>query len=100
MASRPFVDVALHVGLHRGPLHRLDQVHDQPPQRGRVLNLGPGLLEDFAEHPRLLAEFFEDVAVVGFEFVALPLQQALPAELGRHDGRAVVRRLGHARRPS
>ena len=55
---------------------------------------GRGLLEDFAEHPRLLAEFFKDVPVVGFEFVAFPLQQALPVELRRDDGRAVVRRLG------
>ena len=62
-------------------------------QRGRVLDFGPGLLEDFAQHPRLLAEFFEDVPVVGFQFVAFQLQQALPAELRRHDGLAVVGRL-------
>ena len=94
LGQQPLVNVALHVGLHRRPFHRVDQVHDQPAQRGRVLNLGPGLLEDFAEHPRLLAEFFEAVPVVRFQLVAVPLQQVPPAEFRRHDGRPVVRRLG------
>ena len=94
LGQQPLVDVALHVGLHRRPVLGVDQVHDQPPQRGRVLDLRPGLLEDLAQHPRLLAEFFEDVPVVGLQFVAVPLQQARPAELRRHDGLAVVRRLG------
>ena len=78
----------------------VDQVHDQPPQRGRVLDFGPGLLEDFAEHPRLLAEFFEDVPVVGFEFVAFPLQQALPSRTwpGRWAGGCTA--AWSARRPS
>ena len=52
----------------------VDQVDDQPPQRGRVLDLLPGLLEDLAQHPRLLAEFFEDVPVVDFQFVAVQLR--------------------------
>ena len=72
----------------------VDQVHDQPLQRGRVLDLRPGLLEDFAQHARLLAQFFQDVPVVGLQFVAVELQQARPAQRRRHDGLAVVRRLG------
>jgi hypothetical protein len=90
--EQTFVDVALHVRVHRGPLHRVDQVHDQPAERGRVLNVGPGLFEDFAEHPRPLAEFFEGVAILSFQLVAFQLQQTLPAVLRRHDGRAVVGR--------
>ncbi len=93
LGQQPFVDVALDVGLHRRPLLGVDQVHDQPLERGRVLDLLPSLLEDLAQHPRLLAEFFEDVPVVDFQLVAVPLEQALPAELRRHDRLAVVRRL-------
>jgi hypothetical protein len=36
----------------------VDQVHDEPAERGGVLNLGAGLLEDFAQHSGLFAEFF------------------------------------------
>jgi hypothetical protein len=35
------------------------------------------------------------VAVMGLKLVAVQLEQILPAEFGRHDGRAVERRLGH-----
>ena len=94
LGEQPLVDVALHVGLHRRPLLGSMRSTISRRKRGGVLDLGPGLLEDFAEHPWLLAEFFQEVAVMGLEFVAVQLQQALPAELRRHDGRAVVRRLG------
>ena len=63
-------------------------------KRGRVLDFGPGLLEDFAQHPRLLAEFFEDVPVMGLQFVAVELHQARPTQRRRHDRLAVVGRLG------
>ena len=93
LGEQPFVDVPLHVGLHGGPFLHVNQVHDQPSQRSRVLDFGPCLLEDFAQHSRLFSEFFEDVPIVGYEFVVLPLQQAFPIELSRNDGRLVVRRL-------
>src|SRR5579872_1273009 len=92
LGEQPFVDVALHVGVHRRPLFHVDQIHDQSPQRRRILNFWSSLLEDFPQHSRLLAEFFEAVPVMVFEFVALPFQEALPAELRRDDGRSVIRR--------
>ncbi len=52
------------------------------------------------EHARLLAEFFEDVAVVDFQFVAVQLQQALPAELRAGRWACGCTAAGSARRPS
>jgi hypothetical protein len=92
LGQQPLVDIALDVGLHRRPCLGADQIHDQPPQRRRVLDLLPSLLEDRAQHPRLLAQFFQDVPVMHLQFVAVPLQQAGPPQFRRHDRPAVVRR--------
>ena len=94
LRQQSLVDVALHVGLHRHPLLGLDQVHDQPTKRGGVLDLRPRLLEDFAEHPRLRAEVFQDVAILGLQFVAFLAQQACPVVASRDDRLPVVGRLG------
>ena len=95
LGEQPFVDVSLHVGFHARPLHRFYEIDDQSPQRGRVLNVGPSLLENLAEHPRLLAEFLQRVPVMDLKFIPLLLEQRLPTMLRRHDGRPAVRRLGH-----
>ena len=55
LGEQPFVDIPLHISIHLGQFLHVDEVHDQPPQRGRVLDFRPSLLEDFAQHPRLLA---------------------------------------------
>ena len=47
--SRALVGVALHVGVDRGPRLLVDQVHDQPPQLGRVLDAVLRLAEDRAQ---------------------------------------------------
>ena len=80
LGEQPLVDVALHVRLHRHPLLGLDQVHDQATERDRVLDLRLRLLEDLAEHPRLRAEVFEDVAIMGLQGVAFLAQQARPVD--------------------
>ncbi len=94
LGQQALVNVALHVGLHRQPLLLVDQVHDQAAQQGGVLDLRLGLLEDRPQHPRLAAQVFEDVAVVGLQAVALLRQQARPVVALGHDGLAAVGRLG------
>ena len=49
-------------------------------ERGGVLDILPRLFEDRPEHPGLLAQFIENLAVVSFEFFAVALQQAGPIE--------------------
>ena len=46
LGQQALLDVALHVRMHRHPVLGLDQVHDQPLERRRVLDLLPGLPED------------------------------------------------------
>jgi hypothetical protein len=94
LGQQPLVDIALDVRLHRRPGLAADQIHDQPPQRRRVLDLLPSLLEDRPQHPRLLAQFFQHVPVMHLQFVPVPLQQTGPPQFRRHDRPAVVRRLG------
>ena len=48
LLQQPLVGVALHVGVERDPLLAVDQVDDQPPQLGRVLDLVLRLAEDDA----------------------------------------------------
>jgi hypothetical protein len=90
-ASSP-VDVPLHVRLHRRPLLGVDEVDDQPPQRGRVLDLLPRLLEDLPQHPHLPAQLLEDVPVVRLELLPVALEQARPVEPSRNDRLPVPRR--------
>jgi hypothetical protein len=39
LLQQAFIGIALHIGGEAGPLLLVDQVHDQPPQFGRVLDL-------------------------------------------------------------
>jgi len=93
LREQTLVDVALHVRLHRHPLLGLDQIHDQATERDRVLDFGLRLLEDLAEHPRLRAEFFEDVAILGLQGIAFLAEQARPVIASRDDRLPVVGRL-------
>ena len=90
--QQAFVDIAFDIGLHAGPVFGVDQLDDQAAERGGVLDILPRLFEDRPEHPGLAAQFIENLAVVSFEFFAVALQQAGPAEFGGHDRFAVVRR--------
>jgi hypothetical protein len=71
----------------------LSKVHDQSTQLGRILNLVLRLAEDHPKHARPFAEFFEGLAVVSFEIVAIQLQQRIPAESLWDGGRFVEGRL-------
>ena len=65
-SSKPFVDVALDVGVHAHPLHLVDHV-DQAVELGRVLNLVLRLGEDLAQHVLALAEFAQQLDVMRFQ---------------------------------
>ena len=91
LLEQPFVGVALHVGGERRPLLPIDQIDDQPPQFGRILDLVLGLAEDHAQHALLPAERLQHVTIVDFQIVAV-LQQAGPVESCGNDRRLVVRR--------
>src|SRR5438093_1178530 len=54
--KQPFIGVALNVGVEREPGLAVDQVDDQPPQLGRILNPVLRFAEDDAEHPGSPAE--------------------------------------------
>ena len=69
--SSPLVGVALDVGGEAGPLFLVDQVHDQPAQFGRVLDLVLGLAENDPEHAGFFAERVEDMPVMRLQFVAV-----------------------------
>ncbi len=49
--------------------------------------------EDRAEHPRLRAVVFEDVAILGLKGIAFLAEQVRPVIAGRDDGHPFVRRL-------
>lgn len=78
LLQQPLVGVPLHVGVHHRPVLLVDEVHDQATQLRRVLELVLRPAEDEAEEPLLLAELFQDVAVVVEELVAVLLQEARP----------------------
>lgn len=89
LLQQPLVGVALDVGVEGGPLLALDQVGDEAAQLGGVLNLVLRLAEDHAEHPRLLAQFVEDVAVLDLEVVAVAGEEGGPVQPGG-DGRGTA----------
>ena len=76
LLQQALVGVALHIGAHRHPGFLVDQVHDQPPQFGRVLEFVLRLAEDQPEQTLLLAQLLQGVAVVVEKVVAVPPQQA------------------------
>ena len=79
LLQQPLVSVALHIGGEAGPLLLVNQVHDEPAQLGRVLDLVLRLAENDAEHARPLAEFLQRMAIMNFQIVAiLPATPANP----------------------
>src|SRR6266481_1006610 len=62
---------AFHVGIERRPFFLVDQVRDQPAQLSRVLDFILCLSKDYADQSRFFAEFFERVAIMNLEFVAV-----------------------------
>ena len=91
LLQQPLVSVALHVGGEAGPLLLVDQVHDEPAELGRVLDLVLRLAENDAEHARPLAEFLQRMAIMNFQFVAILGQQRRPV-FAFGDGRRLVER--------
>ena len=114
--QQALVGVALHVGAHRRPVFRADQVNDHAPQLGRVLTISSGdwtpagrpkgeprrkamriklvlrLAKDQRQCARLLAQLFQRVAVVVEQRIAVEQAKRRP-RVGRGDGaRLVVRR--------
>ncbi len=94
LGEQTLINVPFDVGVHRRPLFGTDQVDDQSSECGGVLDLLTGLFEDLAEHARLLAEFFQDFAIVQFQSFSVQFEQALPVHVVRDDRLFVVRRLG------
>ena len=93
LLQEPFVGVALHVGAQAGPLLLVDKIYDQAPQLGRVLDFILGFAKDRSEHAGTFAQFFEGMAVVNFEIVAIQLDQRFPTESFRNGTWLVERRL-------
>ena len=91
LGEQAFVDIPFDIRIHRRPLFNVDQIDDQSPERCWILDFWSCLFEDFAEHSRLLAKFFQDVTVVSFEFVPFALEQAFPIVFGGNNRRLVVR---------
>ena len=74
LLQEPFVSVAFHVGVERRPFFLVDQVSDQPAQLRRVLDFVLRLAKDDADQSRFFAEFFERVAIMNLQFIAVALQ--------------------------
>ena len=91
--EQTFVDIPIGISLHAGPVLGVDQLDDQASERGGILDILPRLLEDRPEHPGLLSQFIENLAVVFFEFFTVALKQAGPIEAFGHSDLFVVRRL-------
>ena len=91
--EQTFVDIAFGIGLHAGPVLGVYRIDDSLGGAWRGFGILPGLFEDRPEHPGLLAQFIENLAVVSFEFFAVALQQAGPIETFGHADLFVVRRL-------
>lgn len=64
--EQTFVDIAFGIGLHAGPVLGVDQLDDQASERGGVSDILPCIFEDRPEHPGLLAQFIENLAVLSF----------------------------------
>ncbi len=70
----------------------VNQVHDEPAELGRVLDLVLRLAEDDAEHALLFAERFKHMPVMRLQLIPVARQQTGPGELLGHGGRLVERR--------
>ncbi len=91
--EEPLVGVALDVRAHARPVLLVDEVDEQPPELGGVLELVLRLAKDETKQALLAAQGFEDVAIVIEKLVAVTLDEALPAVLVQDDAFLVVRLL-------
>ena len=91
LLQQAFVGIAFHISGQAGPLVLVDQIDDQPPQFGRILNLVLSLSEDGSQHAGFLTEFLQRVPVVDFEFIAFQHQQIRPAITLRNQRRLIER---------
>ncbi len=78
LLQQPLIGVALHIGGQAGPLLRVNQVHDQSAQQGRVLDFVLRPAKNEAQHPRHLAQFLQRLAIMDFQRVAILGQQCGP----------------------
>ena len=92
--QQAFVGIPLHVGAHRHPGFLVDQVHDQPPQLGRVLKLVLRLVEDQPEQALLVAQCLQGVSVMIEQLVTVFLDETRPTALLCHRALLLVWRLG------
>jgi hypothetical protein len=91
LLQEPLVGVPLHVGAHDRPVLPVEKIYDQATQFRRVLELVLGPAEDEAQKSLLLAELFQDMAVVVEEFIAVLLKQARPVVAGRNRALLIIR---------
>jgi hypothetical protein len=92
--QKALVDIAFDIGGVCAPGFLIDEIHDEAVQVGGVLDLVLGFAEDDAENTRLLAEIFEDIAVMLFKRDAVHLDEAGPVVIFGDGGLLVVRRAG------
>jgi hypothetical protein len=76
LLEQTLIGVALDVGVEREPGLAVDQVDDQPAQRGRVLDPVLRLAEDDAQHPRPPPELGQQAPVVHLELVTIAGEEA------------------------
>ena len=86
LLQQGLVRVALDVDAGPRPVHLVDQVDDQPPQRRRITNLVLGAVVDQAQRRVVVRpEPAQDLLVVGLQLVGVGVEQGLPAEVLRYD---------------
>ena len=90
--QQALIDFALDVNVQPRPRFAVNHL-DEAAQLGRVLDAVLRLAKDDGDQARALAQLGQDVAVMGFERVAVALEQALPAQVLR-DG-AGLAQLAH-----
>ena len=90
--QQALIDFALDVNVQPRPRLAVNHL-DEAAQLGRVLDAVLRLAKDDGDQARALAQLGQDVAVMGFERVAVALEQALPAQVLR-DG-AGLAQLAH-----
>ena len=91
--QQALVDVTLHIGIQAAPGFIVDELNDAF-EFGGVLNLVLGFSEDYAQRAALPAQRLEDMTVVGFEGVAIFVNETLPIQPGGDDGRLSEWRFG------
>lgn len=80
LLEQTFVGIAFDVGAETGPFLLIDEIDNQAPELGGILDFVLRFAENRAEHTGALAEFFERVPVMGFEVVAVQLNEHVPPE--------------------